>query len=315
MRTETRLSRRHFGTRLALTAAGVCNSRNWLLAAQEQRFKLRYLLASSMYGKLPVADILSEVRKTGAEWIDIWPQVHGNQREQMDEMGHERFAQLLEQHRVQLGCLTRYDLGPFGLESEMAVAKAFGCPLIVCGGRGPKGLSGAELKGAVKEFADSMQPHLEQAEESGVAIAIENHGNNLIDSPDSLKWMIELRSRSNLKVALAPYHLENLGVDEDGLSDLIRSLGNEIAVFYAWQHGMGCMKKLPKEQELLQMPGRGDFDFGPAMSALKEVAYNGFTEVFMHPVPRGIPILPTLEETTEEINLGRSYLERLPALQ
>ena len=73
---------------------------------------------------------------------------------------------------------------------------------------------------------------------------------------------------------------------------------------------MGCHKKLPKEQELLQMPGRGDLDFTPIVRALKQINYTGYTSIFMHPVPRGIPILPSAAETTTEINRGRTYLEK-----
>ena len=153
-----------------------------------------------------------------------------------------------------------------------------------------------------------MKPHLAIAEECGVTIAIENHGNNLIDSPDSLEWLLELRPSKHLAVALAPYHLPQ---NEKRLASLITSLGNGIAVFYAWQHGMGCMKKLPKEQELLQMPGRGSFDFAPLLAALAEINYAGWTEIFMHPVPRGIPILETAEQVTGEINLAREYLARV----
>ena len=40
-----------------------------------------------MYGKMKLAEIVPEVRKTGAEYIDIWPLSHGNQREQITEMG------------------------------------------------------------------------------------------------------------------------------------------------------------------------------------------------------------------------------------
>jgi sugar phosphate isomerase/epimerase len=264
-----------------------------------------------MYGRLPLQEILPEARKIDAGFVDIWPEVHGNQREQMEAMGYDAFERLLERHKVRLGCLTHYDLGPFRLGPELAIAKRFHCPVIVCGGSGPAGLAGAELKGAVKKFAELMKPHLELAEANGVSIAIENHGNNLIDSADSLKWLMDLRPSTNLKVALAPYHLEVLGVDEKGLAELITVLGNEIAVFYAWQHGMGCSKKLPKQQELLQMPGRGAFDFERTVQALKGIQYRGFTEIFMHPVPRGIPILPTAEETTTEINRSRSYLEGL----
>ena len=115
----------------------------------------------------------------------------------------------------------------------------------------------------------------------------------------------------HLGIALAPYHLPQ---DTALLADLIRSLGSRIAVFYAWQHGMGCMTKLPKEQELLQMPGRGDLDFRPLLQALADIKYTGWTEIFMHPVPRGVPILETADQVTAEINSARRYLEeRLPA--
>ena len=178
---------------------------------------------------------------------------------------------------------------------------------MVTGGRGPKSLKGSELKSGVAEFIEKMKPHLEVAEQNGVTIAIENHSNNLIDSPDALKWLAELRPSKHLAIALAPYHLPQ---DEKLLAELIVSLGNSIAIFYAWQHGMGCHEKLPKEQELLQMPGRGKLDFAPMLSALKQINYLGWTEIFMHPVPRGIPILEPTSAVTREINRSREYLKK-----
>lgn len=264
-----------------------------------------------MYGYTDVAEIVPEIRKTGAAAFDIWPKVHGNQREQLSEMGEDKFAQLLESHNVSLGCITQYKLGPFGLREEMKLAQRLGCQTIVCGGKGPRGLKGKELKAAVGDFIEKMKPHLEIAEETGVTIAIENHGNNLIESPDSLKWLAELRPSEHLAIAFAPYHLPQ---DESLLSTLIRELGDSVAMFYAWQHGMGCMTKLPKEQELLQMPGRGELDFGPLLAALHDIKYSGWTEIFMHPVPRGIPILDTTEQVTAEINRSRAYLEQKLAM-
>ncbi len=268
-------------------------------------FELRYLLGSCMYGYTALAEILPEVAKVGSGYIDIWPKNHGNQREQLDEMGEEAFAELLRQHDVQLGCITQYVLGPFGLKDELPLAKRLGCSTIVTGGVGPKGLAGVELKKAVQIFIEEMKPHLEIAEENGVTIAIENHGSNLFETADALKWLVELCEHPHIGVALAPYHLPQ---NSDELADLIRTLGNRIQVFYAWQHGMGCMKKLPKEQELLQMPGRGTLDFCSLLAALKDVGYRGWTEIFMHPVPRGIPILSKTSQVTDEINRSRAYL-------
>jgi sugar phosphate isomerase/epimerase len=274
-------------------------------ADDQEPYKPKYILGSCMYGYTKLSEIVPEVRKIGAESIDIWPKVHGNQREQLEEMGEEKFAALLKQHDVTLGCITQYKLGPFGLQDEMHLAKRLGCRTMVTGGKGPKGLKGKELKAAVGKFCEQMKPHLEVAEETGVTVAIENHGNNLIESADSLKWLVELRPSKNLAVALAPYHLPQ---DAKALAKLITELGNNIAIFYAWQHGMGCMTKLPKEQELLQMPGRGDLDFTPIMGALAKINYRGWTEIFMHPVPRGIPILETTAAVTKEINRSRAYL-------
>ncbi len=298
------LNRRAFcaGTLASLASASLVRG------ASAEKFELNYMLASSMYGYLPLSEILPEVHQVGATTLDLWPKVHGNQREQLDEMGEDAFRELLKKHDVKLGCITQYKLGPFGLQDEMQLARRFQCDTIVTGGSGPKGLQGGELKKAVKEFAEKMKPHLDVAAETGVTIAIENHANNVIESPDSMKWLMEFRPNSHLAIALAPYHLPE---DEQLLAQLIRDLGNEgLALFYAWQHGMGCMQKLPKEQELLQMPGRGDLDFTPLLAALKDIGFDGWTEIFMHPVPRGIPIHETAAEVTAEINRSREYLTK-----
>ncbi|MHC4546774.1 MAG: sugar phosphate isomerase/epimerase family protein [Planctomycetota bacterium] len=272
----------------------------------ERTFKLRYIVASSMYGRMKLSEILPEVRRTGAEYIDIWPEGHANQREQVEEMGHQKSAAMLKQHRVKLGILTRYDLGPFALKDEIRAAKKLGGSMVVCGSRGPGNLKGDALKEAVRKFIEKMKPQIDVAEQMGITIGIENHSNSLIQSPDSTRWFAEFNTSGHIGIALAPYHLpQKLAL----ISRLIADLDKSLVHFYAWQYGMGCHKKLPKEQELLQLPGRGGLDFVPIISALKKINYRGWTEVFMHPVPRGIPILQTAAQVTAEINRSRSYLE------
>ncbi len=266
------------------------------------------MVASCMYGYMYIGEILPELAKCGSSQIDLWPKRHGNQREQLQDLGEDLFQQQLDRHNVKVGCLTQYPLGPFGLKEEMQLAKRLGCSLIVTGGDGPKGLAGDELKKAVSVFAEKMKPHLEVAEEHGVTIAIENHANDLFETADSLRWLREFAPSKRLAVALAPYHLPQV---PEELAQLIRDLGDSIAMFYAWQHGDGCMTKLPKEQELLQLPGRGPLDFAPLLKAMSDIQYQGWTEIFMHPVPRGIPILETAQEVTAEINRSREYLAGL----
>ena len=274
----------------------------------EKPFELNYILASCMYGTTPLAEIVPEVKKSGSEHIDIWPRVHGNQREQVESMGNDAFAALLATHGVGLGISTRFDLGPFGLEEEMAFVREFGASLIVTGSKGPKGLVGEELRAAVADFAEGLKPHIATAEKHDITISIENHGSALIETPDSMKWLIEFTDSPHLGIALAPYHLPD---DAQLVAKLIADLGQGLALFYAWQHGMGCHEKLPKEQELLQLPGRGSLDFAPILAALKKINYSGWTEIFMHPVPRGIPILDSTADVTGEINRARHYLDEL----
>jgi len=301
------VTRRDFLVTAAGAVGGLALAQPAAPSAPANGFSLRYLLGSCLYGYMDLGSIVPEVAKAGASGLDIWPKVHGSQREQLDDLGEERFAALLARHNAKLGCITQYRLGPFRLADELKLAARLGCHTLVTGGEGPKGLSGDALKAAVRAFVEKMKPTLEQAGEQGVTVAIENHGNNLIESPDALKWLIEFRPSKHLGVALAPYHLPQ---DEKALADLIRSLGDGLAVFYAWQHGEGCMTRMPKEKELLQMPGRGPLDFKPLLAALRDSRFAGWTEIFMHATPRGVAILDLPTDVTAEINRARAYLDQ-----
>jgi len=289
-----------------LTGLAAVNLAPETLQGDDGSFRLKYIVASSMYGRMSLADVLPEIGKAGAKYVDIWPELHANHREQIESMGYKQFTEMLRQHNIKLGILTHYDLGPFDLEGEMRVAKELGGSMVVCGSRGPGDLRGGALKTAVKKFIEKMKPHIATAEQIGITIGIENHGNSLIYSPESIQWLAELAPSRHIGVALAPYHLPQ---DPALIARLITDLRTHLIHFYAWQYGMGCHKKLPKEQELLQLPGCGKLDFAPIIAALRDTDYKGWIEVFMHPIPRGIPIMPTTAQVTAQINLARAYLE------
>jgi sugar phosphate isomerase/epimerase len=271
-------------------------------------FRLNYILASPLYGTTPLAEVISQVNRAGATAIDVWPRQHADHREQMDVLGHDRVRQLLDQSKIRLAAITRFDLGPYGLRDELKVLKEFGAELIVTGSGTGKGDS---LREKVRSFVESMKPHVEAALAMNVTIAIENHANSLINTPDSIRWFAEFAPEHGLSIALAPYHLPQ---EPDLMASLITDLGPKLALFYAWQHGKGCMAPQPKADELLQLPGRGPFDFRPALASLRKIHYAGWTEIFMHPYPRGIPILETSEKVTDAVNESRSYLERILAV-
>lgn len=296
------MTRRQFHTALGASLAAAAGPARGAADAAPG-FRLNYILGSPMYGTTPLAEVLPEVGKTGAAHLDIWPRPHANHREQAAELGLDRFAELLREHGVGLGAITRYDLGPYQLQDEMRVLKQLGGRVIVTGARNA---DGSTLRDRVRAFVASLQPHVAVAEELGVVIGIENHANSLIHEPDALRYFAEFAPSPHLGIALAPYHLPQ---DEELIAGIIADLGPQLVFFQGWQHGLGSKTKLPKEQELLQLPGRGPLDFTPLLRALKRIDYRGFTEIFMHPVPRGIPILETTAAVTDEINRARAYLE------
>ncbi len=114
-----RIGRREFCMRLI--AVLVAGQAKLAVSQDAQSFQLRYIVGSSMYGRMAISDVLSEVRNAGAICIDIWPEHHANHREQIETMGHEQFAAMLKQYQVELGILTCYDLGPFGLQDEIRI--------------------------------------------------------------------------------------------------------------------------------------------------------------------------------------------------
>jgi sugar phosphate isomerase/epimerase len=308
MASPPSLSRRAFLETASLSAAGLLAAPARLGASARRPFTLRYAVASSLYGGLSLDEILPEVRKQGSSAIDLWPRRHGTQREEADAWGRERLTATLRRHGVTLALTTRFDLGPFGLNDELQFVASHGGQLVVTGGKGEVGLTGPALKEEVRRFVEALRPSLARAAETGVSIAIENHSNNLINLPDSLRWMLEFSRGLPLGVALAPYHLPQ---DPALLAGLIRDLGDRLLLFYAWEYGKGCMKPMPLEEELMQLPGRGTLDYAPLLQALRDIRFAGWTEIFMHPTPRGRPILETAALVTAEINRARGHLETI----
>ena len=302
-------SRRTFLGTAALAAAAVARGMRVGTGAAVDRWQPRWILASALYGNAPLAEILPEVRKTGADMIDLWPKPHGTQREDVDSLGEPTVRELLAAAGVKLGGIACYKVGAFNLAGEFALAKRLGGEgvVLVTTAPGDGSATGDALVAAIRAFLDKLAPSIIAAEATGGTIAIENHSNSLLQTPEGIRRFAELATPDCVGVALAPHHLPQ---DAELIAALARDLGPKLKFVYAQQHGKGSKEKLPKEDELLQMPGRGPLDFGPLMRALAGMRFTGPIEIFMHPVPRGVPILDSVEAITAEVNRARTSLER-----
>lgn len=298
-------NRRHFLS----FASGAAVAAALPTRAAQAPLKLNYLLSSALYGDMKLEQVLPEVAPAGCTGLDLWGKQHATHREEVDAMGVEAFEALLKKHGVQLLCSTRYPLGPFGLQPEMPIVKRLGGRLIVCASKGPKNVTGAEAKAGIKEFLELMKPHADAAAEHGITLAIENHGNALLYTPDSIRYWAELNTHPALGVAFAPHHLHD-HIEE--MPKLIRDLGaKNLPFIYFQEYGIGSKQTVAKEIELQQLPGYGTLDYKPILAAMREVGFNGYVEIFMHPTPRGIPMLPTPGEITAAINRSRDHIEGL----
>ena len=300
------LNRRHALAGLAVSSSTGLSLMQHSVRAEKPGWQPSFILSSAMYGPMPLADILPEVEKTRASSIDLWPRPHGTQREEINSLGEGHVRDLLRYHSVKLGSIACYGLGPFHLEEEFQLASRLGREVIlVTGSRGDRHATGAALKSEIKRFLQLLQPSIEAAEKNNGILAIENHSNAIIRSPDSMRWFSDMINHDRVGIALAPHHLPQ---DAELIASLARDLGPSLKFVYAQQYGKGSKEKLPKEEELLQMPGRGALDFGPLMRQLKSLRFSGPIEIFMHPVPRGVPILGTARAITEEIVRAEQYL-------
>ena len=100
-----------------------------------------------------------------------------------------------------------------------------------------------DLTSAMRAFFEKLKPQIEKAAETKVRLAIENHGDALLNSPDSFKAFVDLNpAPQHVGLGIAPYHLQNIKAPVD---EVIRTAGSQLLFFYAWQ-AAGGMKQLAR---------------------------------------------------------------------
>ena len=229
-------------------------------------WRCRLSTSSILFKDLSLEEACARIAALGFEAVDIWSAY--DKCPHLDDaatrLGPGGLKTLLAKHRLELCAFSVY-VGGYPKYAELLGGVGGG--VAVQGSAGP--CKPDELTAKMRAFLESLKPLIELAEKHNSRLAIENHGDALLNSLDSFKAFVDLNSSPRLGLALAPYHLQAIGAP---VEETIRICGRQLLFFYAWQNQPG----------IAQLPGHGPADFTPWLRALAQANYRGFVNAFMH---------------------------------
>ncbi len=295
--TQNNLHAKRLGRRQFLAAAAATCASTGLASltadARANPWTMRLSFSSVMLGDLPIEDVCERAARLGFEAIDIWCPF-GSCRHLADvveRLGPDDLKELLGRHKLALSAFTTYTTKQetAGFPAYTDFIGQFGGGVVVRESAYVQ-VKSEDLTAAMSNFFEKLKPQIEQAAASKVTLAIENHGDALLGSPDSFKAFVDLNpAPEQVGLAVAPYHLQNI---KASVEDVIRTAGSQLLFFYAWQSARG----------MNQLPGHGPANFAPWLEALAGIQYKGYVHPFMHGNP-------TPENLSESIAKACAYLK------
>lgn len=249
--------------------------------------------SSIHFMQLPIEQACEQTANLGFKAIDIWSAHAGcpHLDDVLNRLGPEGLTKLLKKYKLKLCAFSVYSGGYqkyAKLLGKVGAEVAVGGRVAVRGSTRP--CKPEEITAKMKQFLESLKPLADLAEKYDSYLAIENHGNALLDSLDSFKAFVDLNKSKRLGIALAPYHLQK---GKTSVPEAIRISGKQLFFFYAWQHSPGVK----------QLPGVGPTDMTPWLQALAEIKYPRYVNPFMHGHPK-------TEEMIKNLKTSRDYLQQ-----
>jgi sugar phosphate isomerase/epimerase len=291
---HTLLARRPFLHKLAggaLGALGLAGAARpaWAApAAPGGRWTMRLATSSVMFADLPIEQVCQRVARLGLEAIDIWcPFGPCQHLDDVDKrLGPEGLKELLARHKLALCAVSVYGVG---LSRYAKLMRGLGGGIAVRESQYGK-FKPEELSAQMRAFFEKLKPQIDLAAECQVRLAIENHGNAVLDSLDSFKAFVDLNpAPKQVGLALAPYHLQ---AGKVSVAEAIGVCGSQLLFFYAWQQA----------DDFAQLPGHGKTDFTPWLQALAKINYPHHVAIFMHGHPAA-------DEMEKAVAKSRDYLK------
>lgn len=267
------VDRRQFLAHVAAAAAGTGLFGPALEAAQKaagaRSWRLRLSTSSIQFMSLPIEAACERIAALGFEAIDIWSAHEGcpHLDDVAKRLGPDGLRELLAKHRLKLYAFSVY-AGGCAKYAEL-LGKAGG-GVAIQGSAAP--CPPNELSAKMRAFLEGLKPLVDLAAQNNSCLAIENHGQALLDSLDSFKAFVDLNKSPRLGLALAPYHLQSI---KASVEEAIGICGPQLFFFYAWQNQPGVG----------QLPGHGPADFKPWLAALAKANYKWYVNPFMHGHP------------------------------
>jgi len=242
-------------------------------AASAAPWRMRLAFSSVMLAELPIEEVCERAAKLGFEALDIWCPFDtcNHLADVVARLGPDGLKQLLAKHHLALAGFTTYctEKEAVGFPAYADFIGKFGGGLVVRESQYIR-VKPEELTAAMRAFFEKLKPQIEKAAGTKVRLAIENHGDALLGTPDSFKAFVDLNpAPQHVGLAVAPYHLQNI---KASVEDVIRTAGSQLLFFYAWQSADG----------MKQLPGHGPADFVPWLKALAGINYQGHVNPFMH---------------------------------
>jgi sugar phosphate isomerase/epimerase len=154
-------------------------------------WRCRLSTSSILFKSLPLEEACDRIAALGFEAVDIWSAYDKCPHfdDAADRLGPSGLKALLAKHHLQLCAFSVYVGG------DPKYAELLGG---VGGGVAIRGSAASckpeELTAKMRAFLESLKPLLELAEKHNSRLAIENHGNALLDAPDSFKAFVDLNT-------------------------------------------------------------------------------------------------------------------------
>ncbi len=249
-------------------------------------WRMRLSASSICFSELPIEQACERIAGLGFEAVDIWSAHEGcpHLDDVASRLGPDGLRELLAKHKLKLCGFSVYQ-GGYARYAELLGRAGGG---VAVQGSAPP-CEPQELKARMHQFLESLKPLVDLAEKHNSYLAIENHGDALLDSLDSLGAFVEANKSPRLGIALAPYHPQGR---QASVPQAIRICGSQLFFFYAWQ----------QQADVKQLPGVGSTDMTPWVRALADIRYRGCVNPFMHGHP-GTDVMAA------NLALARDYLK------